>query len=76
HANNWAHAGGAIAGALFGFAVRPAAWKKLRALQTILGVIAIVATLAALAWILAQHDPGHQYTIDWQKYGCSITRRC
>lgn len=77
HANNYAHAGGAAAGVLFGVLVKPAAWNRHRGLQRVAGAIAVVATLAALAYILTRHGGVHgkMYNIDLSKV-CLFVHRC
>jgi rhomboid protease GluP len=61
HANNYAHAGGALAGAAFGYRVRPAMWRK-RALvpvRVVTKAIGVLATAGALAIILTRHPADH-----------------
>lgn len=53
HADNWAHAFGLVTGAVFGYAVRPAAWSQprmrpVRALGKLIGAVGAVGALAIL----------------------------
>jgi membrane associated rhomboid family serine protease len=53
HADNWAHAFGLVTGAVFGYAVRPAAWSQprmlpVRALGKAIGAAGAIAALAIL----------------------------
>lgn len=53
HADNWAHAFGLVAGAVFGYAVRPAAWSHprllpVRALGKLAGGAGAIAALAII----------------------------
>jgi membrane associated rhomboid family serine protease len=55
-ADNWAHLFGGLAGAVFGFAVRPTTWRR-RALipaRVLVGLVGIAGTIAALAIILTR----------------------
>jgi len=55
-ANNWAHLGGAVAGAALGFAMPPAAWNRraLLPLRFVVKLAGVAATIAALAIILTR----------------------
>jgi len=56
NANNWAHLGGAVAGAAFGFAMPPAVWNRrnLLPLRFLVKLTGVVATGVALAIILTR----------------------
>ncbi|MEO6772104.1 MAG: rhomboid family intramembrane serine protease [Kofleriaceae bacterium] len=55
-ANNWAHLGGAAAGAAFGYTMRPATWNRpaLAGLRFAVKLAGVTATVAALAIILTR----------------------
>ena len=55
-ANNWAHLGGAVAGAAFGFAMPPQTWKLRRCYRcaSSIKLAGVAATVAALAIILTR----------------------
>ena len=56
HADNAAHAGGLVAGALFGFVARPArlAWGSAAGRQTLAGLVGAAAAVACFVLVLAQ----------------------
>jgi len=56
HADNAAHAFGFVAGAVFGYAVKPSAWKhpRLVAVRAITKLAAVAAAIAALAIIFTR----------------------
>jgi len=56
NANNWAHLGGAVAGAAFGFALPQAVWNRRSMLPVrfVLKLAGVAATIAALAIILTR----------------------
>ena len=55
-ANNWAHLGGAVAGAAFGYAVRPQTWKlpALMPVRLVVKLAGVAATVTALVIILTR----------------------
>ncbi|HEX8108350.1 MAG TPA: rhomboid family intramembrane serine protease [Kofleriaceae bacterium] len=59
HADNWAHAFGLVTGAVFGYAVRPAAWSHPRLLPVrVLGkLVGAAGAIAALAIIFTRMPP-------------------
>ena len=61
HANNWAHAFGALSGAVFGYTIPPRVWTRraLLPLRVIGKLFGVVATVGALAIILTRtpQDP-------------------
>jgi len=60
-ANNWAHLGGAAAGAALGYAMPPALWKRrtLLPLRFVVKLAGVAATVAALAIILTRTPRTH-----------------
>ncbi len=59
-ADNWAHGGGALAGAAFGYTVRPATWQRRAWLpvRAVAKTIGVFATAGALVIILTRHPAG------------------
>ena len=55
HANNWAHAFGALTGAAFGYTVPPRVWNRpvLVPVRVVAKLVGVVATVGALAIIHA-----------------------
>ena len=55
-ANNWAHLGGAVAGAAIGFAMPPVTWKRraLLPLRFVVKLAGVAATVTALAIIMTR----------------------
>jgi hypothetical protein len=55
-ANNWAHLGGAVAGAALGYAMRPQTWKlpALLPLRVVVKLAGVAATVTALVIILTR----------------------
>ncbi|MFT3694110.1 MAG: rhomboid family intramembrane serine protease [Kofleriaceae bacterium] len=51
-ANNWAHAGGALAGAVFGYGVRPRDWKPW--MRMVAGSIGVITTVATVVFIVTR----------------------
>ncbi len=65
-ADNWAHLFGLLAGAAFGFAVRPAAWKRRIVLpaRLLLGAIGVIGSIGAIAIILTRTPAPIEETSD------------
>lgn len=53
-ANNWAHAGGAALGFIFGYLVPQQVWKRVFALRWTAGAIGVAGTAAAVAIIMTR----------------------
>ncbi len=62
HANNWAHAVGALTGATFGYTVTPRVWtrRSLLPIRVIAKVIGVAATIGAVAIILTRTPSKHE----------------
>lgn len=65
-ADNWAHLFGLLAGVAFGFAVRPATWKRRMVIpaRILLGAIGIVGSIGAIAIILTRTPSPIEETSD------------
>jgi rhomboid family protein len=82
HANNWAHAGGALSGFLFGYFVPSSLWKRSLALRAIAKSIGVAGTVAALAIIMTRQPtpPAPSQTsvsiamVDFQAQVCRLAK--
>jgi hypothetical protein len=61
HANNWAHAFGALTGAAFGYTVPPRLWsrKALKPVRAVAKAFGVIGTVGALAIILTRTPGAH-----------------
>jgi len=82
HANNWAHAGGAAAGFIFGYAMPTSLWKRSFAIRSIAKTIGVAGTVAAVAIIMTRRPtpppPSQQSVsiamIDFQAQVCRVAK--
>lgn len=82
HANNWAHAGGALSGFAFGYLVPQSLWKRAFALRFVAKAIGVAGTIAAVAIIMTRQPtppPPSQRAmsvamVDFQAQVCRVAK--